>query len=202
MSQKIEEFKIEELKPYSGNSRTHDKNQVAQIAKSIKEFGFTNPILIDGSNGVIAGHGRLMAAKKLSMENVPCIRLSHLSDAQRKAYVIADNKLALNAGWNEESLKAEFEELMIDGVDLEITGFSEKEIEKLFEEDEEEEPEVLFSEDLMLSHNYIVLYFDNELDWQVATDKFNLKKVKSADPAEGCQKVGVGRVINGKEFLK
>lgn len=202
MTQKIEELKIEDLIPYSGNTRTHDQKQIMQIASSIKEFGFTNPVLIDGANGVIAGHGRLLAAQKLSMETVPCLRLGHLTDAQRRAYIIADNKLALNAGWNDESLKAEFEQLMSDGVDLEITGFSEKEIEKLFLEEEEEQPEVVFSEDLMLSHNYVVLYFDNDLDWQVAIERFSLKNVKSADPAEGCQKVGIGRVVNGRDFLK
>ena len=202
MSQKIEELKIKDLIPYSGNTRTHDQKQIMQIASSIKEFGFTNPVLIDGANGVIAGHGRLLAAKKLAIEIVPCLRLGHLTDAQRRAYIIADNKLALNAGWNDESLKAEFEQLMSDGVDLEITGFSEKEIEKLFLEEEEEQPEVVFSEDLMLSHNYVVLYFDNDLDWQVAIERFSLKNVKSADPAEGCQKVGIGRVVNGRDFLK
>ena len=95
MSQKIEELKIEKFIPYSGNTRTHNEKQVAQIASSIKEFGFTNPILIDSANGVIAGHGRLLAAQKLGMEILPCIRLGHLSDAQRRAYVIADNKLGV-----------------------------------------------------------------------------------------------------------
>ena len=128
MSQKIEELKIEKLIPYSGNTRTHNEKQVAQIASSIKEFGFTNPILIDSANGVIAGHGRLLAAQKLGMEILPCIRLGHLSDAQRRAYVIADNKLALNAGWDEEALAAEIERLLEDNFDLDLTGFSEDEI--------------------------------------------------------------------------
>ena len=92
----IEHLQVAELVPFINNSRTHSDEQVAQVAASIKEFGFTNPILIDGDNGIIAGHGRLMAARKLSIETVPCIRLAHLSEAQRRAYVIADNKLGLN----------------------------------------------------------------------------------------------------------
>ncbi len=90
--------KTNDLIPYVNNSRTHSDEQVSQVAASIKEFGFTNPILVDADNGIIAGHGRLMAAKKLGLQEVPTIELGHLSDAQKKAYVIADNKLALNAG--------------------------------------------------------------------------------------------------------
>ena len=100
MSLSIEYRNINDLIPYVNNSRTHSDEQVTQIAASIKEFGFTNPILIDEQGGVIAGHGRVMAAKKLGLEQVPTITLAGLSDAQRKAYVIADNKLALNAGWD------------------------------------------------------------------------------------------------------
>lgn len=95
---KIEYKSTDSLIPYANNSRTHNETQVTQIASSIKEFGFTNPILLDQDSGIIAGHGRVMAAKKLGLSEVPCIVLSHLSDAQKKAYVIADNKLALNAG--------------------------------------------------------------------------------------------------------
>ena len=94
----IEQLKVGDLIPYVNNSRTHSDEQVTQVASSIKEFGFTNPILIDDDGGIIAGHGRLMAAKKLGLVEVPCIRLGHLSEAQRKAYVIADNQLALNSG--------------------------------------------------------------------------------------------------------
>ena len=199
---KIENLPTADLIPYAMNSRTHSVEQVAQIAASIKEFGFTNPVLIDADNGIIAGHGRLLAAQKLKLEEVPCIRLGYLTEAQKRAYVIADNKLALNAGWDEDALKAEIERLQEDGFDMGLTGFSEKEIEKMMEEvEDEEDPEVDFSEDLMLAHNYVVLYFDNDLDWQVAVDKFKLKNVKSCDPAEKCQKVGIGRVVNGKDFI-
>lgn len=116
------------LIPYARNSRTHSAEQVAQIAASIKEFGFLNPIIIDGDNGIIAGHGRVMAAQKLGMETVPVIEASHLTDAQRRAYIIADNRLALDAGWDEEMLRIEFAELESLGFDLELTGFTLDEI--------------------------------------------------------------------------
>jgi len=116
------------LIPYVNNSRTHDDAQVAQIAASIREFGFTNPILIDPDGGIIAGHGRVLAARKLKLKEVPCIELGHLTPAQRKAYVIADNKLALNAGWDFDLLRVELEQLADDGFNLDLTGFSEEEL--------------------------------------------------------------------------
>lgn len=114
---------VDELIPYVNNARTHSDKQVTQIAASIKEFGFNNPILLDGTNGVVAGHGRLMAAKKLKIKDVPCIELSHLSEMQKKAYILADNKIALNADWDEKLLSSELEELTASGVNLEIMGF-------------------------------------------------------------------------------
>lgn len=125
----IEMRPLQSLIPYANNSRTHDDKQVAQIAASIREFGFTNPVLIDDSNGIIAGHGRVLAARKLALDEVPCIRLSHLSETQRKAYVIADNKLALNAGWNEKTLALELSELRESNFDLSKIGFDADEIE-------------------------------------------------------------------------
>jgi hypothetical protein len=120
---KIEQLPTDTLIPYARNTRTHSEAQVAQIAGSIREFGFTNPVLIDGENGIIAGHGRVLAAQKLGLGKVPCIRLAHLTDTQRRAYIIADNKLALNAGWDEELLGLELADLREDGFDLELTGF-------------------------------------------------------------------------------
>lgn len=127
---------VNELIPYVGNSRTHSQEQVAQIAASIKEFGFTNPILTDGENGIIAGHGRLEAAKLLGMDTVPTFELSHLTPAQRKAYIIADNKLALNAGWDIETLKAELEGLQELSFDLALTGFDDSELAGLLDKNE------------------------------------------------------------------
>ena len=127
----IEQVKLDALIPYARNSRTHSDAQVAQIAASIKEFGFTNPVLIDETGSIIAGHGRVMAARKLAITDVPSIRLTHLTDAQKKAYVIADNKLALNAGWDDEMLAVELTDLKDMGFDLDLTGFSTDEIEAL-----------------------------------------------------------------------
>jgi DNA modification methylase len=116
------------LVPYARNARTHSEAQVAQIAASIREFGFTNPILVDGHRGVIAGHGRLLAARKLGMAEVPTLELSHLTPAQRRAYVLADNRLALSAGWDDAMLRLELGELQAEGFDLALTGFDELEI--------------------------------------------------------------------------
>ena len=125
---KIEQIPTTDLIPYARNSRTHSEAQVAQIAGSIREFGFTNPVLIDGENGIIAGHGRVMAASKLGLAKVPCIRLDHLTDTQKRAYIIADNKLALNAGWDEEMLALELSDLQEADFDLSLIGFDEFEI--------------------------------------------------------------------------
>jgi DNA modification methylase len=130
---KITQKKVTELIPYVKNSRTHSDAQVAQIAASIKEFGWTNPILIDGDNGIIAGHGRLMAARKLGHKEVPTIELKDLTETQKKAYIIADNRLALNAGWDNEMLTIELNDLLADGFALDILGFDPKEIAALLE---------------------------------------------------------------------
>ena len=119
---------VSSLIPYARNSRTHSDAQVGQIAASIKEFGFLNPIIVDGNSGIIAGHGRVLAMQKLGMADVPVIDASHLTDIQRRAYVIADNKLALNADWDSEMLRVELDELGKDGFDIELTGFSLDEI--------------------------------------------------------------------------
>ena len=119
---------IGDLIPYARNSRTHSDAQVAQIAASIKEFGFTNPVLIDEDGGIIAGHGRVLAARKLSMDEVPTIALEGLTKTQRKAYVIADNKLALNAGWDEELLSLELTELNEQEFSMDLLGFDANEL--------------------------------------------------------------------------
>ena len=128
MTLKIQYKPIADLIPYARNSRTHDEAQVAQIAASIREFGWTNPVLLDGNNGIIAGHGRVLAAQKLGETQVPTIELGHMSESQKRAYIIADNKLALNAGWDNEMLALEIQDLKDVGYLLDITGFSADEL--------------------------------------------------------------------------
>ena len=120
---KIVYKKTEDLIPYARNSRTHDEGQIAQIAASIKEFGFTNPILLDGQNGIIAGHGRFEAAFLLQIQDVPTIDLAYLTEAQKRAYIIADNKIALNSGWDEQMLTLEIGDLREAGFDIELLAF-------------------------------------------------------------------------------
>lgn len=127
---------ITELIPYVKNTRTHSESQIDQLVKSINEFGFTNPILIDNENGVIAGHGRLIAAQKIGIKEIPTIKLSGLTESQKKQYIITDNKLALNAGWDVNLLKLELNELKELKIDMSLTGFTENELEKLLKPEE------------------------------------------------------------------
>lgn len=138
---KIVQKKIADLIPYARNARTHSDAQIAQIAGSIREFGFCNPVLIDGDRGVIAGHGRILAADKLGMDKVPCVPLEHLTETQKRAYILADNRIALNAGWDEELLALELTDLSELEVDLEALGFDEKELNALLTDAEGQEGE-------------------------------------------------------------
>jgi len=131
---KITQKKVDSLIPYINNSRTHSDEQVAQLAASIKEFGWTNPILVDGDNSIIAGHGRLLAARKLGYKEVPTIELADLTETQKKAYIIADNKLALNAGWDNEILSIELGSLQSANFNIELLGFDAIELSDLFDE--------------------------------------------------------------------
>jgi DNA modification methylase len=126
--------KVADLVPYARNSRTHSDAQVAKIAASIAEFGFLNPVIVDGENGIVAGHGRILAAQKLGLAQVPTIAAAHLTEAQKRAYVLADNRLALDAGWDEDLLRIEMFDLQNEGFDLNLTGFSDEEIGNLLEE--------------------------------------------------------------------
>ena len=146
MNHTIEYLPTDSLIPYARNSRTHSDAQVSQVAGSIREFGFTNPVLIDAQDGIIAGHGRVLAALKLKLDTVPCIRLSHLTETQRKAYVIADNKLALNSGWDNEMLLLEFSDLEAAEFDMELLGFSDEELDAM---KPEQIPEGLTDEDFV-----------------------------------------------------
>jgi ParB-like chromosome segregation protein Spo0J len=140
----IEHIATDALIPYARNSRTHSPEQVEQLGRSIQQFGFTNPVLIDEHNTLIAGHGRVMAAQRIGLEVVPAIRLLHLTDAQRRAYVIADNKLAEQAGWDMGTLAREVEDLMAESFDVQLLGFGDDELAALLdlpaEEPEQDAP--------------------------------------------------------------
>ncbi len=169
---KIEFKNTDKLIPYINNARTHSDEQVQQIAASIKEFGFTNPILLDEENGIIAGHGRLRGAQLLSLNEVPTITLSGLTEAQKKAYVIADNKISLNAGWDEELLKIEIESLQDFDFDLDVLGFDDEELEGLlgdYEEGKTNEMEEWsgmpdFSQKDTTSKRHIIVHFEDDVD--------------------------------------
>ena len=139
MALKIEYLPVGKLLRYAKNSRTHSDEQVEQLVNSIREFGFTNPVLIDEKNELIAGHGRLAAAEILDMDKVPAIRLSNLSEKQKKAYRIADNKLALNAGWDMQLLAEEVKELMDDDFDIDLLGFNDAELDEMLSDEQPQE---------------------------------------------------------------
>jgi ParB-like chromosome segregation protein Spo0J len=141
MASRLELWPVERLVPYERNARTHSAQQTAQIAASIQEFGFTNPILVASDDGIIAGHGRLAAAKELGLAEVPVVVLDHLSPEQKRAYVLADNKLALNAGWDDQLLRMELEALQLEDFDLSLLGWSDDELAELMPEVEELPPE-------------------------------------------------------------
>jgi ParB-like chromosome segregation protein Spo0J len=136
MARQIELWPVERLVPYARNARTHSDDQIAQIAASIVEFGFNNPVLVDTNAGIIAGHGRLLAARKLRLEHVPVVVLDHLSETQKRAYILADNRISENAGWDEDTLAAELGELQAADWRLDLLGFSEEELAKLLADTE------------------------------------------------------------------
>lgn len=192
----IEYLPVDALNPYKRNAKKHTDKDINSTAESIKKFGFNDPIGIwSDKNIIVEGHGRLLAAKRLGMDEVPCIRLDHLTDEQRKAYALAHNKTAELSKWFDELLQSELAD--IEDIDMELFGFN---LDAVTEKDEEP-GEVPFTEELLLSHNYIVLYFDNDFDWNVAQEKFGLQKVKDLIPRKG-QRTGIGRVINGKKVLE
>jgi ParB-like chromosome segregation protein Spo0J len=123
---------VDDLLPYENNARTHSDDQIALLARMIQEYGWTNPVLIDRDRGIIAGHGRVLAARQLGMHSVPTIQLRHLTDKQRRAYVIADNQSALQAGWDRDLLRLELGELRADGFDMPLTGFATEQLDRLF----------------------------------------------------------------------
>ena len=191
----IIEKSIAEIKPYEKNPRKNDE-AVEYVANSIKEFGFKVPIVIDKNGVIVAGHTRYKAAQELGFEKLPCIIADDLTEEQVKAFRLADNKVGELAEWDFDLLDEELDGIF--DIDMSEFGFDSDFDEK--EEIKKEEGEVPFAEELLLTHNYIVLYFDNDFDWEVAQDKFGLKQVKDLIPRKG-QPKGIGRVINGKKVL-
>jgi ParB-like chromosome segregation protein Spo0J len=199
----LEQIAVEKLIPYANNARKHSEQQVDQIAGSIREFGFNNPVLVDKDNGIIAGHGRVLAAKNLGLEVVPCLRLGHLTEAQRRAYIIADNKIALNSEWSVELLKSELLAITKDGVELESVGFSLLEYEELLDLEKEEEKlneEVLHEQSVQLTpeKEYILIFAKDEAQWDEMVQFFELKKVRRGGYKKGSafDAVGTERVLS------
>lgn len=200
---KVVDLEVSKLIPYDFNNKEHDKEQVKMIANSIKEFGFNQPLVVDGNNIVVVGHWRLLAAKELWLEKVPCVKLEDLRDEQVKKYRILDNKLN-ESDWAELNLRKDLDMLEdMNFGDLELT--KEDLFPDLFEElgdkEKEEEPEIKFTEELGEENNYIVLFFDDSVDWLQAQSLFGLETVDALDSKEGYRRRGVGRVINGTEFM-
>ncbi|OPY90569.1 MAG: Nucleoid occlusion protein [Syntrophaceae bacterium PtaU1.Bin231] len=200
----VEHVPLTDVKPYNRNPKQHSNQQIAQIAASIRNFGFLVPIVVDESGEIVAGHGRYFAAQRLGLKVVPVVRAAHLTEEQVRAFRIADNKVA-ESEWDPDMLRAEIEALQVSDFGVESTGFTEKEVAEILDEIVREEraakPEVEFSREMLLEHNYVVLYFDNPFDWQVAQDKLRLKKVKDLIPRKG-QPVGIGRVIPGAPVIE
>jgi DNA modification methylase len=207
--------KVEDLIPYASNSRTHSEQQIAQIAASIREFGWTNPVLINDENSIIAGHGRLLAARQLKMTEVPCIKLDHLTKSQQKALVIADNQLALNAGWDVEMLKAEISGLDTDGFDLDLLGFDSdfldgfliEETEGLTDEDAvpdvPEEPETKLGDVWVLGRHRLMCGDSTSIDAvERLMDGRKADMVFTSPPYNADAKAGQGDIFNNKKSLK
>ena len=193
---KIKNIEIDKIIPYFNNPR---KDQaVDKVASSINEFGFQQPIVVDEKMTIIVGHTRLLASRKLGLKKVP-VAIAHLDEKQAKAYRIADNRLNEDSAWDFEMLKMELSE--IDDL-LDKTGFDSNELEKILEEPKlDETPEIEFSEEIGESHNYVVLYFENDIDWLSAQTHFDLKTVSSKRQNGKEWSKGIGRVVNGGDYL-
>jgi hypothetical protein len=193
---------IKELKPYKKNAKKHNKEQVEQIANSIKEFGFTQPVIIDKHDCVVAGHGRILGAKKAGLKQVPTVCLDELTEEQIKAYRLVDNKLN-ESEWDTELLKQSLDEII--EMDMEAFGF---ELEVMENAMMEVEPEVPFTEVLNEENNYIVLKFNNKIDWLNALGVFGIEKVQAYSTKKNGNKksfgtrAGVGRVLDGQQALE
>ena len=185
MTSEMERVPVEKLIPYINNARTHSPEQIKKLRASLREFGFVNPVIIDRDYNVIAGHGRIMAAKEEGITEVPCVYADHLTEAQKKAYILADNRMALDAGWDEEMLRVEIEALQEMDYDPLLTGFDEKELAALFKDDGEEAPPIFAKqfvfEDILGFKTAEYLKNEAMLDREIAA----LKEKVDAAKAEG-----------------
>lgn len=199
----VVDLEVNKLIPYDFNNKEHNKEQVKMIANSIKEFGFLQPIVVDANNIVVVGHWRLLAAKELGMDKVPCIKAEDLTEEQIKKYRILDNKLN-ESDWNELNLREELgmlEDMNFGDMELAKEDLFPELFEDLEDKVKEEEPEIKFTEELGEENNYLVLFFDDSVDWLQAQSLFGLETVDALDSREGYRRRGVGRVINGTEFM-
>jgi len=177
----IEQMLVSELIPYASNARIHSKSQISQIAASIKEFGFNNPILCDGSKGIIAGHGRLLAAQKLGLEKLPVIELCHLSETQKKAFLLAENKLTDNGGWDKDVIQAELEALSIENFDISLTGFDLNDLlikrdRDLDDKHTDQNCEMPIVPDFFENHQCFLIVTHSQIDEQFVREIFDLNK--------------------------
>lgn len=201
---------IKELKPYKKNAKKHSKEQVEQIANSIKEFGFTQPVIIDKHNSVVAGHGRILGAKKAGLKQVPTVCLEDLTEEQIKAYRLVDNKLN-ESEWDSELLNEELEELFDSDINMSDFSFKRTMIDELEEEIEVEKDvkaEVPFTKYVDENTQYVVLKFNNTRDWNHISSILGLKTVKAFSTkkdgkiSQGFMRTGIGRVVDGMEAIK
>lgn len=201
---KLKKVPIDKLIAYENNARVHSPEHVEQIAKSIETFGFNVPVLIDAENNIIAGHGRVMAAKKLGMKDVPTLLIDHLTDDQKKAFILADNQITLNSTWDDKMLKSELNYLKDIDFDITVVGFEDIEIDKILDSidnGEKEEPQIKFSEFIGEENNYVVLLFKTEIDWLNAQTFFELETVMSRRRNGKPWGKGIGRIIDGAKIL-
>ena len=198
----VEMRPIASIIPYGNNAKKHPPEQIEKIAASIKEFGWDQPIVVDGEGVVIKGHGRLLAAKSLGLAEVPVVTRTDLSSEQVVAARMADNQSSIS-DVDYIKVKTDLEFLQDKGFNLGLTGFSQKEISKALNlelhGEEDQKPEIEFTEELLEEHNYVVLVFDNSVDWLQAQSILGLKTVKSLDSKPGFEKAGIGRVLRGPQ---